>query len=157
MKWRYHFLVNVLVLLPIVLLLPSPVYIDWCYLLFPIAAISGHLPDFDVILMKIGPWVHRDVFWHSFIVPAIATGLSLFFFINEPLILYSVGLFNIGYGVHLLVDFFPKMELAGFGLIHVWSDAKSESWSIRWLTVGFILSAIMGAGLITFTKIFLNF
>ncbi|NVM04867.1 MAG: hypothetical protein HWN67_21280, partial [Candidatus Helarchaeota archaeon] len=62
--------------------------------------------------------------------------------------LYSLGLFSIGYGAHLLCDFFPKMELRGFGLIHVWSDAKSESWSLRWLSLGFLFSVISGAALI---------
>ena len=149
MKWRYHSFVNFLILALITYLTWTSLdttYIDWYILAAAIAGLSGHLPDFDVILMKIGSWVHRDVVWHSFIIPVISPILLLFF--PEELVLYSLGLFSIGYGAHLLCDFFPKMELRGFGLIHVWSDAKSESWSLRWLSLGFLFSVISGAALI---------
>ncbi|MFX0133412.1 MAG: hypothetical protein ACFFDN_07200 [Candidatus Hodarchaeota archaeon] len=150
MKWRYHSMINFIVLAPIIYLTMSSLntaYVDWYILAAAIAGFSGHVPDFDVVLMKIGAWVHRDIVWHSFIIPIISPVLLIFF--PEELLLYSVGLFSIGYGVHLLCDFFPKMELSGFGLIHVWSDAKSESWSIRWLTIGFLISAIMGAAILS--------
>ncbi|NVM00927.1 MAG: hypothetical protein HWN67_01205, partial [Candidatus Helarchaeota archaeon] len=112
MKWRYHSFVNFLILALITYLTWTSLdttYIDWYILAAAIAGLSGHLPDFDVILMKIGPWVHRDVVWHSFIIPVISPILLLFF--PEELVLYSLGLFSIGYGAHLLCDFFPKMEL----------------------------------------------
>ncbi len=155
LKWRYHALVNFLILAPITYLTwgsLNTTYIDWYIIAAGIAAFSGHCPDFDLILMKIGPWVHRDVLWHSFIIPVISPVLLIFF--PEEFLLYCLGLFSIGYGAHLLFDFFPKMELRGFGLIHVWSDAKPESWSLRWLGLGFFISVVSGAGLILIIVLF---
>ena len=139
---------NLIILGPIAYF-TCPIYAkdSWLLLAAAIAAFSGELPDFDIILMKIGPWVHRDIFWHSCFIPIFSPILVIFF--PEEIVLYSIGLFSIGYGAHLLFDFFPKMELRGFGLIHVWSDAKSESWSLRWLAIGFLLSVILGAVIIT--------
>ncbi|MFX1450192.1 MAG: metal-dependent hydrolase [Promethearchaeota archaeon] len=150
MKGRYHVLVNLIILGLITYVTTSSldtVYIDWYILAVPIATFSGLFPDSDVALMKIGPWVHRDIFWHSFLIPVISPILLIFF--PEEIVLYSIGLFSIGYGAHLLFDFFPKMELRGFGLIHVLSDAKSESWSLCWLAIGFLISVILGAAIIT--------
>lgn len=156
MNWKLHSLINFFALAPIVYFTLPPsagwAYNYWYVYTAIIAAFSGHLPDFDIILMKIGPWVHRDVFWHSFIIPLISPVLYLF--LAQEFFLYSIGLFCIGYGLHLLFDFFPKMKLSGFGLIHVWSDAKPEKWSLNWLTWGFLISAMIGVGILVFTWLF---
>jgi len=149
LKWRYHAMVNFIVLAPITIFtikFVTPVTNYWYVLAAGIAVFSGHLPDFDLILMKTGLCVHRDVFWHSFIIPLISPILCIF--IPDEMLLYSIGLCTIGYGLHLLFDFFPKMKLAGFGLIHVGHDAKSESWSLKWLGWGFFISVLVGAAIL---------
>lgn len=149
MKWRYHAFVNFCILAPITYFtsnILNPPFTLWYILAAGIAGFSGHLPDFDIILMKTGLCVHRDVFWHSFIIPLISPILCIF--IPNELLFYSIGLFTIGYGTHLLCDFFPKMKLIGFGLIHVGNDAKSESWSLKWLAWGFFISVLVGGAIL---------
>ncbi|MHA1299152.1 MAG: metal-dependent hydrolase [Candidatus Helarchaeota archaeon] len=156
MKWRYHAMVNFIVLAPIIYFTtPEPygwVHDFWYLFAAAIAGFSGHLPDFDIILMKSKLCVHRDVFWHSFIIPVISPILYLIY--PNEMLLYSIALVCIGYGTHLLCDFFPKMNLAGFGLIHVGNDAQSESWSLKWLTWGFIISVLVGAAIIAIILLF---
>lgn len=148
MKWRYHTIMNFFILETIgYFIYPSAIL--GLILAIIIAAISGHSPDFDIILEKVGPWMHRDVVLHSFIIPMIITIFS--FLLKDDLIRYSIGLFAIGYGFHLLFDFFPKLKLSGFGLIHIFTDAMHEKWSLIWLTVSFIISLLMGAVIIVIT------
>ena len=141
MKKKYHLLVNEIVLAILAYFICRNT--DELYLIiFIISPLSAIFPDFDVGLMKVGILTHRDILFHSFVFPAAAVIGSFFF--DSSIAILACSCFSIGYGVHLLCDFCPKFKLSGFGLIHVFSDAKSESWSLRWLTLGFIISTAMG-------------
>ncbi len=81
-----------------------------------ITIIGALVPDWDIILMGVG--AHRNILFHSAIVPLLFTigGIYDIFihFLNDfPLVTTDVqyflmGMFLIGYASHLLLDIFPS-------------------------------------------------
>ena len=124
--------------------------IMWIVLSLPIAQIGALLPDYDLLSTKF--LVHRNVFTHSIILPALIT-LPIYFVrddTNTLLPLYAF--FLIGYGSHLILDMKPK-SWQGSARIHLWwrnpkgnkqmGSKRSASWilinGLMLLTAGIIL------------------
>ncbi len=81
-----------------------------------ITIIGGLVPDWDIILMGVG--AHRNILFHSAIVPLIFTAGGIYdivshFLAGLPLVTTDVqyflmAMFLIGYASHLMLDIYPS-------------------------------------------------
>lgn len=136
---KWHVLVNTFTIgLVTMFILP----VEYIGLGLGATLLSALFPDFDIAFVKLKLAIHRDIFFHSAITPILVLIGGLF--LNSFYTMIILSIFSIGCGIHLLVDFFPKFKLRGFGLIHVFKKAKKEKFSLNWLYINTLITLSTG-------------
>ena len=76
------------------------------FLILSLSLLGAEMPDYDFFLPGMR---HRDIGTHSFFIPLIVFIIA-FSMKSSAQDLLILGLFNINYGIHLLIDLWPSVS-----------------------------------------------